>query len=287
MEGRKDIARSNQENVEVYKVTIEADKQRCFSGESVYFKGRIQPVRERVLYRFDFGDGEKSDWLRTPMANHTFGRPGTYTASLTTRIEETFLQSDEIAIYVEVPDFDVFIEADPNRTKLGQRIFFRTTIEPSIDGIEYQFFFGDGEVRDWSVETQTEHVYSRRDTYQAYVEARFGEKRSTSNPIIIIIDGFHRLMLMLVIIVGVVVLLCVGCYRYLNTKEKEEEGERGETKKLRVQYIAKKDPGSQNIKSRTSRQLYYDVRLRPNMDQGVQHIGAKDSLIRCERRDHE
>jgi len=268
-----------------YKVYLEADKLNLIVGESVGFEGGIEPGHEEVEYNFTFGEGTHSEWLSRPVANHTYRIPGIYYAALAAKIGERTFQSNEVAITVEAIDFRMLIEVEPNRTTPAKTVVFRTMIEPYAEGVEYQFIFGDGEMRDWARETVAEHIYSERGTYRAFIRARRAQRIiSESEMIEIIITGFPPWGKWAGIIAGLALALGLG-YNIFSRIKKSKKIDK--TFKSKIQLRPQKGISIQDIESETSLQSNFEIRLRSVTDKGEQDIEVEDSLIIDKRRNHE
>ncbi|KAB2835690.1 MAG: PKD domain-containing protein [Candidatus Brocadia sp.] len=262
----------------VYTVFLEADKKNLFITESVNFTGNIQPVRERVLYQFDFGDGMRSDWLQEPETSHRYSNSGIYDARLTAKIGDELIRSNNVTITVDMASIKVFLEAEPTHIEPDQTVTFRANHEPTIEKVEYRFIFGDGGVRDWSHEAMAEHIYSEPGNYHAYVVSRIDQKNvSESNPVIVRITRHSQgRSLWVGISAGLFALFGGGGYVFLRMKRLRKTDKHF---KQTIQVRPHKDMGLQHIESDVSVQTGFEVQLKSVLDSGKQDIETKDHLI--------
>jgi PKD repeat protein len=155
------------------------------TGQAVVFSAVPEGDTEGFEYKFDFGDGSVKDWSSEARAEHVYSSPGRYTPYVIARIGERTLESGRIAINVERMPIALFLRAEPVKTKTDQTVIFRAIREVDVEGIEYNFDFGDGEVRDWSSEAIAKHAYGKEGEYSAYVKARLGDTVTDSSPVTI------------------------------------------------------------------------------------------------------
>jgi hypothetical protein len=101
------------------------------------------------------------------------------------KIGEEELQRAEIIINVRRPPIGVHLTVKPVRAKTGENVDFSADQEVRIEGTEFRFDFGDGEVSGWSTATTAKHAYAREKEYIASVKARLGDMAADSNFVII------------------------------------------------------------------------------------------------------
>lgn len=166
-------------------VSLRATPVEPETGQVVVFSAVPEGDTEGIDYKFDFGDGRVKDWSSEARTEHVYSSPGRYAPYVIARIGERMLESKRIAINVERMPIALFIRAEPVKPKTGQVVIFRAIREVDMEGIEYNFDFGDGEVRDWSSETIARHAYDKVGEYSAYVKARSGDIAIDSSPVTI------------------------------------------------------------------------------------------------------
>jgi hypothetical protein len=276
-----------------YNVTIQAAPTSIEEGKSVRFRAAINPIVQGVQYRFNFGDGSWSNWTRELEAMHVYPSSGIYHAFVIVRKEETII-AESSTVQIEVTPTEViptgyqmFLKTEPNRTEPNQPIVFSASLEPSIEGAEYRFIFGDGRQRDWSNQNVVEHSYSEPGDYRAYVIARLDQEIiSESTPVTInIITHLPQQTPTPTkvgwIIVGLLIGLAVGYYLFSRIKRPKISKHLESSIHIR----SYKDIGTQQIESETPVLSGFEICLRPVLDKGKQDIEANGSLI-DERREH-
>jgi len=81
--------------------SLTVDDTRPFVGEVVRFNASASEGRV-VAYRFDFGDGNGTDWQEAPVADHAYRQPGPKTAHVVVR-DERGLESSALVTLVVRP----------------------------------------------------------------------------------------------------------------------------------------------------------------------------------------
>ena len=77
-------------------------KSQARIGESVTFdaSSSYDPDNDSLQYYFDFGDGQVTGWIDTPVVKHVYTYPSEYTVKLKVRDDKGFTSSREISIKV-------------------------------------------------------------------------------------------------------------------------------------------------------------------------------------------
>ncbi len=158
-----------------YRVILEADRTDLPVGKSIRFVGGISPEVENVRYRFNFGDGNQSEWLSMPEASHVYRNPGAYGAVLIARIGERDYQSPELVINVRESILRLRLIGS-SRISVGQPIGFEAMPEPVYPELQYQFRFGDGEVSGWTNQPRIEYRYEKEGSYRVIAYAGIGKE---------------------------------------------------------------------------------------------------------------
>jgi PKD repeat protein len=86
-------------------------------------------------------------------------------------------------------EYQVNIEADPQRIKQGERVRFGAHIVPGIDGVEFRYDFGDGSESGWIDRDVNEHVYNEKGMYHVLAEVRIKGRTFRSERIRIVVEG--------------------------------------------------------------------------------------------------
>lgn len=160
-----------------------------FVGQPIRFTVKPEPAHPDLLYQFRFGDDGLSESTSQPLTDHAYESEGTYYVMAVARIGEGIVARSNtvilevLGVYVK---HTVSLEVDENRVEQGHEVRFTAFLAPDIEGAEYRFEFGDGEMRNWADEAVAEHIYSQSGTYHAHVIARRDhEILSESNAVVV------------------------------------------------------------------------------------------------------
>jgi PKD repeat protein len=164
-------------------LTLAADTLTPQSRQSVRFTGSWNRRVAGVLYRFDWGDGQRTD-SKTPQAEHAYSAPGRYVVRLVATAAVTEkegpaqpITSNELAIEVR-PDAQepqrppaVLRLAANNATPFpGDTVRFTATWDRDMPQVAYRFDWGDGQSLDTKV-PQADHAYSAPGEYTVRLAA--------------------------------------------------------------------------------------------------------------------
>ena len=85
-----------------FRVYLRSDKSHIKEGESIRFRVDFKPLNQGVEYKFDFGDGHESNWMRDPETEHIFRNSGEFQAFVRVRMRDKVLaESPAVGIIVE------------------------------------------------------------------------------------------------------------------------------------------------------------------------------------------
>lgn len=276
----------------VYGVTLRADKDNPFPGESVQFFGDLQPERDGAEYWFDFGDGSNSGWTISNETEHTYERPGRYRVIMEAKAGVERIGTSN-PLFIEVKErplevlpqkenqYQLYLEVEPEQVEPRQNVIFSATLEPYSEDVEYRFVFGDGNVRDWSGNTNAEHLYEEAGSYHAYVLVRInGRGLWESNEVLVTVfkEAPPGIPKWVWIIPGLFILLGGS---YLLSRIKKSAGKKGE---VVLSISPHMDSGDQEMESETRLKPSLEVRLRPVTDQGKQEIESEKPLLMSDER---
>jgi hypothetical protein len=268
---------------------------RVMQGEDAVFESLSIPEGE-IRERWSGPGNQKGEGRHFEIRTDQL-RPGRYDIILT--IMDSYEKTDEAVATLEIipqviepggeeTHFALTLEWEPDHADPGQPVVFRAYIEPYSEITEYQFIFGDGNVRDWSREPTAENRYSESGKYRAYVIARIDNESVESNTAIIRIMPGSRTqpsnnMKWILIIAGIIAGAGGGYYllsRITKHKKKPIDTSQG------IQIRSHKDFGTQYLEPKTSVQTDFEIRMRKVLDKGKQDIEGGDALITDERREH-
>lgn len=180
----------------------------------------------------------------------------------------------------------VQLDAKPNPAKQGKNISFKVTIEPPRKNLEYRFDFGDGQMREWSLEPASEHYYAKAGKFEARVRTRIRGKEPGPGAIAAVViepetgkttngDGPGPIAALVAFGAGGGYLL----FRRIRKKFHHNPSQ--------VKFNPVIDPGEQDFKNEGPSGIESEMRIRSVTDSGGQDIEIVGSLIREERREYE
>jgi hypothetical protein len=161
---------------------IAANNQSPSTRRNVNFNGGIRPELSDVSYKVFFGDGEETDWMAKPEAEHRYEKAGDYRVRMLAQRSGVDLGEASIGISVKETAFAVSLTTDADSVRTGQFVTFRATVEPAADNVEYFFRFGDDQDSGWTRSPTASHLYSTDGTFSATVEARIGGAQVFRSP---------------------------------------------------------------------------------------------------------
>ncbi len=133
--------------------------------------------RYSLLYRWDFGDGNSTDWENNAIAGHAYPEKGTYEATLFVMDDEG-LQAYEF-MNVTILNHPPMAQIDPllNNTTINEDEIFRFDgtgdDSPSdINSLMYRWKFGDGNISNWAVDAEINHSYTLSSEYDVVFQVR-------------------------------------------------------------------------------------------------------------------
>jgi hypothetical protein len=146
-------------------VVIRLDQSLDLSGN-----GSSDPDGKVARYFFDFGDGKDSGWTSRPAANHTYGLPGVFNATL--KVQDSDGIFSEISAPVRITVFNappvVDARVSPEEGNTSTQFRFSVTADSTYDPdgtiAAYAWDFGDG---GRGTGMTTNHVYKKKGDYLA------------------------------------------------------------------------------------------------------------------------
>ena len=157
----------------------------------IQFAARAEPWRQDLEYRYSFGDGPPTGWLRDSRFPHTYTSPGSYQVFVEVRptrgatAASDSVKSNVLSVQVLRKEESVPVRLemlDNPPLQVGQSLQFAARSEQAGANLEYQFHFGDGRSSAWTLEKVARHVYAEAGTYQAVASMREASRRTTRAP---------------------------------------------------------------------------------------------------------
>lgn len=160
-----------------YDVSLKATPHKIEKNKSIRFDVPISPYpKEYARYYFQFGDGsEPIILINKNYINHTYKKEGSYRASVMVTINDVayrkYINIEVVSPQVYRPTvYQAYIHPNKTNIKEGEKVRFRVSVKPKLNGVKYQFIYGDGS-QDWSTNKTSTHVYPKAGRYYAYVKA--------------------------------------------------------------------------------------------------------------------
>ncbi len=176
-----------------YKVITKADYDRIKLNQKLKLRASLIPDMQHKEYRFNFGDGTESDWTTSSEVDHVYPLPGIYRAFVMARSREQILATSNIMQIEVIPKtvYRVSLGADSNKIFPNESIRFTGEIQPGLEGILYQFDFGDGIRSEWQNDPVASHTYASPGTYNVSLFAKIGEEFFQSDSVDITVETVH------------------------------------------------------------------------------------------------
>ncbi len=155
------------------------DKSAC-TGENLTFNGTASAESDAdILFsNWDFGDGSAERGLKV---NHTYARPGKYTATLTVELADTEkcpVSSDPIEVVINSAP-QLSLQA-PKIVCLGEKAAFEAIAkDPNGNKLEYFWSFGDGNIVKGG--PKVTHTFEKGGNYPVNVIVDDGKKSDCSS----------------------------------------------------------------------------------------------------------
>ncbi len=173
-----------------YRVSLKPDRNRIKAGERIRFRADFTPFNQEVEYKFNFGDGQESDWTREPEIEHLYRNSGEFPASVRVRMRNKDLaESPIVGILVEDIEHKAYLKISSRNPFVGEDVMFEGGIEPGADNVQYRFDFGDQIKSGWLTEPVSTHIYNEPGTYAVTLTARIGEDIFQSNQVNVRVEG--------------------------------------------------------------------------------------------------
>jgi len=160
---------------------MELDQQTVGEDSAVVFTGTGQDTPSDIgtlTYRWDFGDGNSTDWGNERTATHVYIASGNYTATFFVRDRwgANATASKDITVKNIAPTckIDTLEQEVSEDTELEFSGAGRDT--PSDMGaLEYSWDFADGNTTDWVEDPSMTHLYAQKGEYRATLTVRDGD----------------------------------------------------------------------------------------------------------------
>ncbi len=275
------------------KIKLIADRNKVQTGEKIRFILSPPDVVMELSYDFIFNFDDGNRLVKKPGQAeilHRFKNAGNYTVSVQVQPGEQITDLNivpQMENSVDIQVDSVFLNINPNSTKTGEDITFETEFPTDDPQIRYRFFFGDNSPPSrWSNRSSILHRYPSPNIYYAYAEIG-RQSGSTVMPITRSVGRFVNIssktivsdktkyppwIYLIIILIAAAVFYSIGKH-YIAP---------------RAQLKPRIDPGKQDIAGGNKLSINYELRLNPNIHDGIFNIllNNKD-IIKNIKREHE
>jgi len=149
--------------------TVEEDSPAEFTGQGT----DTVSDKSSLVFCWEFGDGNSTQWSSTAASTHVYERMGTYCATLSVKDDDGDTGSSVVNVTVENVVPTVVGEADVTDIDEDAPVVFDVTEKwdtaSDLDGLTYTWDFGDGTAAQGA---QAVHAYTSSGTYKAEVAVK-------------------------------------------------------------------------------------------------------------------
>jgi PKD repeat protein len=143
---------------------------------------------DKLTYKWDFGDGNSTNWLNQSNTSHAYNKSGYYNVTLT--VSDGFSTDTDICS-VSITEAKVnrapVADAGPNLNgTVYQNITFdaSNSYDPDGDTLTYRWYFGDYKQSGWISSSTTTHSYNNEKNYTAILEVFDGQLNDTDTCVV-------------------------------------------------------------------------------------------------------
>jgi PKD repeat protein len=146
-----------------------------------------------LVFRWDFGDGNMTDWSPATPASHTYTTAGAFNVTMTVRDDDgdTGTVSARVRINNILPAAEILM--DDQTVNEDQTVDLEgagTDSASDQDILVYQWIFGDGSRSDWLTSPETTHSYPVAGRYKVTLAVRDDEGATgASEPVFINVEN--------------------------------------------------------------------------------------------------
>jgi len=126
--------------------------------------------RPALLFKWDFGDGNVTDWMQGQTATHIYTSAGNYTAVFSVKDDNGAIATDPVKVDIsDVAPLATIVAPDNGTTVMEDtEVELKGMGQDSVSdqaGLKYMWDFGDGVSTSWGPSTNTTHVYKTSGTF--------------------------------------------------------------------------------------------------------------------------
>jgi len=156
-------------------VTASVDTQIQDEGVDMTFSGIGSDTLGDIAtlqYRWDFGDGNSTEWRNGADATHAYVRSGNYTATLKVKDDDGSEAAATLKVsIINQPPGAAIVKPGAGKTfPKDEPVEFDgsgTDTAGDLSSLRYSWDFGDGKESNWSADAKAEHTYTKGGKYKA------------------------------------------------------------------------------------------------------------------------
>lgn len=138
-----------------------------------------------LRYRWDFGDGDGTDWSEGLVSSHSYVKQGNFTATFFVRDDDGLVVNDSLVIQVlnVVPTVQVLMPVDRGQFQMDGAVEFvgwGSDTRSDFSTLRFCWDFGDGNRSDWSGNARTNHTYAGVGNFTTKLEVMDDEGASAN-----------------------------------------------------------------------------------------------------------
>jgi PKD repeat protein len=137
-----------------------------------------------LMYRWDFGDGNASDWSLEARAVHVYTREGVFNAAMMVRDNDgdtgtaaARVRANNVLPWAEIERIDGSQQVDAELWFQGRG----GDTESDLGTLEYQWNFGDGNRSGWLTSPEVRHTYTTPGSFSVTLAVRDDENGSSAS----------------------------------------------------------------------------------------------------------
>jgi PKD repeat protein len=135
--------------------------------------------------RWDFGDGEGTEWSTELVSSHSYVKQDNYTATFFVKDDDSLIVNDSLVVHVlnVAPMVQVVMPVDRGQFQMDQAVEFigwGSDTRSDFPALRFRWDFGDGNLSEWSGNARTNHTYAGVGTYNTSLEVRDDEGASAN-----------------------------------------------------------------------------------------------------------
>ena len=147
-----------------------------------------------LMFRWDLGDGNSTDWAQVPVASHAYAKQGNYTATFFVKDNDGAISSDTVLVKITDVAPSVMIGSPDNNTVFDQdsQVEFQGAGQDTVSDqstLQYMWDLGDGSKTIWEPLAEATHTYRSPGRFQVTLWVKDDDGRLSSSIVNITINN--------------------------------------------------------------------------------------------------